>query len=134
MNAAVHLALGTPRSDRVAFMSIRGGHAFRRKKMSLCRLCGCSRVVIVTPGETVSEGGFKENKVSKAALLGVEEASDKKGKPYYKFELLTTTGTCHRHSSQHNARGKHRIVDLRPLLGPNTVLLSQCSQPVAPAA
>ena len=30
--------------------------------------------------------------MSKAALLGVEEASDKKGKPYYKFELLTTTG------------------------------------------
>ena len=43
-------------------------------------------------GETVSEGGFKSGKVSKAALLGVEEASDKKGKPYYKYELLTTTG------------------------------------------
>jgi len=30
--------------------------------------------------------------VSQAALLGVEEASDKKGKPYYKYELLTRTG------------------------------------------
>ena len=48
----------------------------------------------VYAGETVSEGGFKENKVSKAALLGVEEASDKKGKPYYKYELLTTTGAA----------------------------------------
>ena len=43
-------------------------------------------------GETRSEGGFGKNQVSKAALLGVEEAKDGKGKPYYKYELLTTAG------------------------------------------
>jgi len=30
--------------------------------------------------------------VSSAALLDVQEAKDKKGKPYYKFEILTRTG------------------------------------------
>ena len=43
-------------------------------------------------GETQSEGGFKSGKVSSAALLGVEEATDKSGKPYYKYEVLTRTG------------------------------------------
>jgi hypothetical protein len=57
----------------------------------------------VFSGETVSEGGFKENKVSKAALLGVEEASDKKGKPYYKFELLTTT-------ADGDEGGRHQLI------------------------
>ena len=55
----------------------------------------------------MSEGGFKENKVSKAALLGVEEASDKKGKPYYKYELLTTTGTV----SHYDILAQHRNVE-----------------------
>ena len=31
--------------------------------------------------------------MSKAALLGMEQATDSKGKPYYKYELLTTAGT-----------------------------------------
>ena len=39
-----------------------------------------------------SEGGFKENKVSSASVLDVQAASDKKGKPYYKYEILTRTG------------------------------------------
>jgi hypothetical protein len=43
-------------------------------------------------GETQSEGGFGKDKVSKAALLGMEQATDSKGKPYYKYELLTTAG------------------------------------------
>lgn len=30
--------------------------------------------------------------MSIASLLAVEEANDKKGKPYYKFEILTRTG------------------------------------------
>lgn len=44
-------------------------------------------------GETQSEGGFKAGKVSSAALLDVQEATDKSGKPYYKFEILTRTGS-----------------------------------------
>lgn len=43
-------------------------------------------------GETRSEGGFKSGKVSSAALLDVQEANDKSGKPYYKYEILTRTG------------------------------------------
>ena len=43
-------------------------------------------------GETRSEGGFKENKVSVASLLDVQEATDKSGKKYYKYEILTRTG------------------------------------------
>jgi hypothetical protein len=43
-------------------------------------------------GETKSEGGFKPGKVSAASLLDVQEATDKSGKPYYKFEILTRTG------------------------------------------
>jgi hypothetical protein len=42
-------------------------------------------------GETRSEGGFKPNKVSAASLLGVESATDKKGKSYYKYNILTRT-------------------------------------------
>ena len=59
---------------------------------SYVQRCEIETVRSTCAGETASEGGFKGNKVSKAALLGVEEASDKKGKPYYKYELLTTTG------------------------------------------
>jgi hypothetical protein len=40
----------------------------------------------------VSEGGFEANRVSNAALLGVATEKDKKGKTYYKFEILTRTG------------------------------------------
>jgi hypothetical protein len=43
-------------------------------------------------GETRSEGGFAENKVSVASLLDVQEAKDQKGKSYYKYEILTRTG------------------------------------------
>ena len=31
--------------------------------------------------------------MSIASLLNVEEATDKKGKPYYKYEILTRTGS-----------------------------------------
>lgn len=44
-------------------------------------------------GLSRSEGGFKENKVSSASVLDVQAANDKKGKPYYKYEILTRTGT-----------------------------------------
>ena len=43
-------------------------------------------------GETQSEGGFGKDKVSNAALLDMQEATDKSGKTYYKYELLTRTG------------------------------------------
>lgn len=40
---------------------------------------------------TLSEGGFAPGKVSAASVLDVQEATDKNGKKYYKFEVLTRT-------------------------------------------
>ena len=45
-----------------------------------------------TAGQTRSEGGFAANKVAIASVLDVQEASDKKGRKYYKYEVLTRTG------------------------------------------
>ena len=42
-------------------------------------------------GQTQSEGGFAPNKVQKASVLDVLEASDSKGKKYYKYNILTRT-------------------------------------------
>eukprot|EP00878_Enallax_costatus_P026749 GHUV01028736.1.p1 GENE.GHUV01028736.1~~GHUV01028736.1.p1 ORF type:complete len:138 (-),score=26.00 GHUV01028736.1:1123-1536(-) len=47
-------------------------------------------------GKTVSEGGFAPDRVSAASLLDVEEATDKKGKKYYKYELLVRSGETRR--------------------------------------
>jgi hypothetical protein len=55
----------------------------------------------VFKGETQSEGGFGKDKVSKAALLGMEQATDSKGKPYYKYELLTTAADGHEGGRHH---------------------------------
>lgn len=43
-------------------------------------------------GETISEGGFAANRVSAASLLDVSESTDKKGKKYYKYDLLVRSG------------------------------------------
>ena len=43
-------------------------------------------------GNTVSEGGFKKNKTSAASILDVAQGQDKKGKDYYKYELLVRSG------------------------------------------
>jgi len=54
-------------------------------------------------GETVSEGGFAPNRVSAASVLDVGTETDKKGKTYYKFEILTRTGDG-------NEGGRHQLV------------------------
>jgi hypothetical protein len=41
--------------------------------------------------QTRSEGGFAANKIAAASVLDVQEATDKNGKKYYKFEVLTRT-------------------------------------------
>lgn len=48
--------------------------------------------LLLPVGQTVSEGGFAPNRVSAASLLNVAEDTDKKGKKYYKFELLNRSG------------------------------------------
>lgn len=40
----------------------------------------------------MSEGGFAPNRVSAASLLDISTEADKKGKNYYKYEILTRTG------------------------------------------
>lgn len=42
-------------------------------------------------GATRSEGGFDAGKVATAALLDVQEANDKAGRQYYKYEIFTRT-------------------------------------------
>ena len=54
-------------------------------------------------GQTQSEGGFAPNKVSAASVLDVQEATDKNGKKYYKFEVLTRT-------SDGDEGGRHHLL------------------------
>jgi hypothetical protein len=51
-------------------------------------VCADARAV----GATRSEGGFDAGKVATAALLDVQEANDKAGRQYYKYEIFTRTG------------------------------------------
>lgn len=44
-------------------------------------------------GDTLSEGGFAQGKVSAASLLDIKENVDQNGKKYYLYELLVRTGT-----------------------------------------
>lgn len=54
-------------------------------------------------GETKSEGGFKDNRVSAASLLEVSDYTDKKGKPYYRYEILTRT-------ADGDEGGRHQVI------------------------
>lgn len=54
-------------------------------------------------GLTISEGGFAPGKISSAALLDMEEATDKKGKSYYKYDILTRT-------ADGNEGGRHNLI------------------------
>ena len=54
-------------------------------------------------GETVSEGGFEKNRVSKANVISTGQRTDKKGKTYYTYEILTT-------SADGNEGGSHTII------------------------
>ena len=50
-----------------------------------------------------SEGGFAPGKVAAASVLDVQEATDKNGKKYYKFEVLTR-------SADGDEGGRHHLV------------------------
>lgn len=54
-------------------------------------------------GETRSEGGFKKNKTSAASILDVSSGQDKKGKDYYKYELLVR-------SADGDEGGRHQLI------------------------
>eukprot|EP00879_Flechtneria_rotunda_P023381 GHRR01024731.1.p1 GENE.GHRR01024731.1~~GHRR01024731.1.p1 ORF type:complete len:207 (-),score=79.33 GHRR01024731.1:1429-2049(-) len=54
-------------------------------------------------GQTISEGGFAPNRVSAASLLDVKEETDKKGKKYYKYELLVR-------AADGDEGGRHQLI------------------------
>ncbi|KAG2430628.1 hypothetical protein HXX76_010146 [Chlamydomonas incerta] len=54
-------------------------------------------------GETQSEGGFAPNRVSAASLLDVSTTTDKKGKTYYKYEILVR-------SADGDEGGRHQLI------------------------
>lgn len=57
----------------------------------------------VWKGKTTSEGGFGNNKVSAASLLGVSSAKDKSGTSYYKYDILTRT-------ADGDEGGRHQLI------------------------
>jgi hypothetical protein len=54
-------------------------------------------------GSTRSEGGFAPDRVGAASLLGVKTVQDKKGKSYYRYEILTRT-------ADGDEGGRHQII------------------------
>lgn len=54
-------------------------------------------------GETRSEGGFLPNKVAANSVLGVSEATDKKGRKYYKYDVLSRT-------ADNDEGGRHQLI------------------------
>jgi len=54
-------------------------------------------------GETLSEGGFAPNRVSAASILDVGSKTDKKGKTYYQYEILTRT-------ADGDEGGRHQLI------------------------
>ena len=51
----------------------------------------------------MSEGGFAPNRVSAASILDVAATTDKKGKEYYTYNILTRT-------QDGNEGGKHNLI------------------------
>ncbi len=54
-------------------------------------------------GDTISEGGFKRGKVAAASVLDVQEASDKNGKKYYRYDILCRT-------ADGDEGGRHQLI------------------------
>lgn len=54
-------------------------------------------------GETLSEGGFAPGRVSAVSLLDVDEATDKKGKKYYRINVLSR-------SADGDEGGRHQLI------------------------
>jgi hypothetical protein len=54
-------------------------------------------------GESLSEGGFKPNTFAQSNIVDIQEASDKKGKLYYKYHVITRT-------ADGTEGGKHQLI------------------------
>lgn len=70
-------------------------------------------------GETQSEGGFAPNRVSAASILDINTTTDKKGKEYYTYEILTRT-------ADGNEGGRHQLIKATVSEGKLWVLLVRC--------
>ncbi|KAL4419282.1 hypothetical protein ABPG77_008332 [Micractinium sp. CCAP 211/92] len=70
-------------------------------------------------GETLSEGGFAPNKVAAASVLDVQEATDNKGKKYYKYEVLTR-------AADGDEGGRHQLIAATVANGNLYLLKVQC--------
>lgn len=67
-------------------------------------------------GETISEGGFAPNRIGAASILDVGSTTDKQGKVYYTYELLTRT-------ADGSEGGKHQLIKATVSQGKLWVLL-----------
>jgi hypothetical protein len=54
-------------------------------------------------GKTISEGGFAPDRVVAASLLDVSTIKDKKGKSYYRYQILTRT-------ADGDEGGRHQVI------------------------
>ena len=54
-------------------------------------------------GDTISEGGFAQGRVSMASILDVQETTDKKGRTQYEFNILDRT-------ADGNEGGRHQLI------------------------
>lgn len=70
-------------------------------------------------GETVSEGGFAPNRVSAASILDVDTKTDKKGKTYYRLNILTRT-------ADGDEGGRHQLITATVSSGTIYILKVQC--------
>eukprot|EP00887_Chlorella_sp_A99_P005998 scaffold27.g5998.t1 len=73
----------------------------------------------VWKGDTKSEGGFAPGKVSTLSVLDVQEATDKKGKKYYKFQVLSR-------AADGDEGGRHQLVAATVNQGNLYILKVQC--------
>eukprot|EP00210_Caulerpa_lentillifera_P008315 g7934.t1 len=73
----------------------------------------------VFAGPTDSEGGFQSGKVATASLLDLASVKDKKGKDYYKYEILTRT-------ADGDEGGRHQIIVATVSNGNLYLLKAQC--------
>merc|ERR1712226_1032799 len=54
-------------------------------------------------GKTISEGGFAPDRVSAASVLDVESTIDKKGKTFYRYNILSRT-------ADGDEGGRHQLI------------------------
>merc|ERR1712060_341413 len=70
-------------------------------------------------GKTISEGGFAPDRVSAASVLDVESSTDKKGKTFYRYNILSRT-------ADGDEGGRHQLISATVSGGSLYILKVQC--------